>query len=126
MHRIIYILIVSVLTLFSCQKINKTSFPRELISNWTCVEETEDACTFTSNEKELTPKRGGRKHYEIKENGDLFEIITGSNDMPVREKGVWSFNSKEQKLTFVIGETETTYLVQSLTNDKLELKQIKH
>ncbi|ANQ50884.2 hypothetical protein MY04_3533 [Flammeovirga sp. MY04] len=125
MSRIFYVLIVSFLMLCSCQKVNKTSYPKELITEWICMEEADSVCTFTNNTDKLTPKRGGRTHYDIKENGDVFEIITGSNDMPIKEKGVWSFNSKEQLLTFVIKDVETTYKVQSLTNDKLDLKLVK-
>ncbi|NLR94837.1 MULTISPECIES: hypothetical protein [Flammeovirga] len=114
---------VALLLFLSCQNVNKTSYPKELIATWTVSEIQDKQVTLINHGEDLPAKRGGRNIYEILKKGKLNRTTLGSNDKPIQESGVWSFNSKEQMLTFVVNDESTQYYVQLLTNDKLELKQ---
>ncbi|KXX68439.1 hypothetical protein AVL50_21970 [Flammeovirga sp. SJP92] len=84
---------------------------------------SQDTLVFVHHQ-ELKAVRGGRIHFELFKDETMTWGEVLSNDQPVVIKGNWKCDSNKNTLTFTLDNLTKHFLIISLKNNKLKLKQI--
>ncbi|MBB6463244.1 hypothetical protein [Flammeovirga kamogawensis] len=122
----LYLVVFLTALFLACKPtLNKSTFPKEYFGKWVHLVEKDsaDVKTYIRNSDKLEIIRGGRTTFELLENGKVNYETSGSSDKLIFKSGFWSFNNKEQLISFVFDETTTDYYVLSLDKNLLKIKQ---
>ncbi|AZQ64444.1 hypothetical protein EI427_20170 [Flammeovirga pectinis] len=122
----LYLLIFLTTLFLACKPtLSKSQLPKEYFGKWVHFVEKDsaDVKTYIRNSEKLEIIRGGRTTFELLENGKVNYETSGSSDKLIVKSGFWSFNNKEQMLSFVVDETTNDYFVISLDENLLKVKQ---
>lgn len=120
-----YAVVISVLSLIGCQNISsKKNMNSDLLNHWVHYSEMDrgDTLVFV-HDQNLKTVRGGRINFKLFDENKVVYEEQGNNDMPISKSGIWECDSNKNTLTFKLENTTIKFLILSLKNNRLEIKQ---
>ncbi len=110
----------------ACQSVQTSRISDdELLNHWYHFSEEDNLDTLVFvHHQQLKTVRGGRINFELFKDETMTWEEAMSNDKPAITKGNWKCDSNTNTLTFTLDNLTKHFLIISLKNNKLKVKQI--